>query len=178
MDDSISGVELAAAPPPPKKQKVAEYEANASTRLAKIKELKTLRINHPNLKIGLTAELDREFAAMTDEELQTLGENYHLELTGAKPFATGCAFATILGRVGEAFLGLEGFTTRLTTDSHLVANLDQSLPFTFANHVPQLNAAMSFGIHVVNAFSEGRRWQHPPPPTPQVLSATPPGSSL
>ena len=161
-EESVSGVDLAPPPSPAKKQRIDDYNSDQSKRAAKIKELKTLRINHPNLKIGLTAELDREFASMTDEELVTLSENYHLELTGAKPFATGCAAATVIGRLGETVFGLEQFTQRLALDTHFIANLDQSLPFTFVDYGPQLQAALSLSTHVINAFSEHLQWQAAP----------------
>lgn len=162
---------LASPPPPPKRQKVEEVQALESNRAAKIKELKTLRINHPNLKIGLTAQLDTEFAAMSDQELQTLSENYHLELTGAQPFATGRATATVLGKVMERVLKVHGFADQLLADTHFVANLDQSLPFTFVNYGPQLQAALSLGTHVINAVSS---WQ---PVTTQLPGLSPPAES-
>lgn len=173
-EDSVSEIRLASPPPPPKKQRVEEYEKDATRRNAKIKELKTMRINHPNLKIGLTAELDREFNAMTDEELDCLCQNYHLELTGAKPFATGCAAATVIGRGAEYLFGLEGFTQRLADDTHLIANLDQSLPITFVDYGPQLQTVLSLGTHVINAFAESCQWQASTMQPPK--SNTPPGS--
>ena len=172
-DEDSDSVHLAPPPPPPKRQKVDEVNASAEQRAAKIKELKTLRINHPDLKIGLTAQLDAELNALTDTELQTLSDNYHLELTEAQPFATGRAATNIIGKVFERVLQAPGFTTSLMEDTHFVANLDQSLPFTFVHYGPQLQAVLSLGTHVINAISA---W--PTTSTTQLPKSNLPAESL
>ncbi len=164
-------VSLAPPPPPAKRQRVEEVEVEGKYRIAMIKELKTLRINHPNLKIGLTAQLDAEFNGMSMEELHTLRDNYHLELTGAQPFATGRAAATVLGNLLEGALKVPGFHDTLLADSHFVANLDQALPISMAHYGPQLQAGLSLGTHVINALSS---WQVP---TTQPPRFDPPAAS-
>ncbi len=174
-EEEMSAVELAPPPPPPNKRKAEDYEKDQLQRKNKIKQLKTMRINHPDLKIGLTAEMDKEFACMTEDELDNLVDNYHLELTAARPFATGVAAATIIGRLGENFMGLGGFSTRLTGDTHFVANLDQCLPQVLSDYGPQLRTGFAFITHVVNAIGEDRQWQAPPMQLPK--SDTPVASS-
>lgn len=170
-------VAFAPAPTVPahKKQRVDDYDHKESQRRELIRQLKILRINHPTLKVGLTAALDNELNGMSDDQLETLLQNYHLELTGAKPFPTGYAMCTGLGRAVEHLLGLEGFVQRVTKDSELVANMDTTLPFRLEH--PLAKSVLSIGIHILNAIAESNRWQPPLMKTPEASSSTPPDGS-
>lgn len=162
--------------PPEKRQRVDEFDRKQEGRTRLIRELKVLRVNNPGLKIGLTAELDAELNALTTDQLEALRDNYHLELSNTKPFASGRAVTTLIGQMGGYALGCDDFCRRLNNDTELVANMDMALPFSFNEWGPALKAGVGILSHLANRIAEAHQWQ-PPAPAPPVTSNIPPVSS-
>ena len=146
-----------------------------------LRELKILRVHHPDLKIGLTTSLDEELGALTLEELETLRDNYHLELSRTRPFAMGYTLLGLLGKFMETIIKVPGFAQRILADTELVANADQAIPWATGEAQPLFRTALSLANHTAIALSESLHPWTPPTVRPTGMqppsSSTPPASS-